>query len=175
MTKKLDKALDEALTEQKEKGREAMPAAFVADIPIYDVRDDAKMSQDKVRLQPAFSSGDTLDPDEEPADKALIQIQHYFMNGEFEKASQLLQTLRGMKRGTFFSWHHMNQLIDWVRNVYKYTNMKDLSKNYYDYEMAKDMEIAGATDLKKIGVKEAVVEKFIKEAEKVLKKKLEMR
>jgi hypothetical protein len=41
--------------------------------------------------------------------------------------------------------------------------------------MAKDVEVAGVKDLRKIAVKEAVVEKFMKDAEKVLKRKLEMK
>jgi hypothetical protein len=69
----------------------------------------------------------------------------------------------------------MNQLMDWVRNIYKYTNMKDLSRNYYEHEMTKDMQIQGVSDLTKVRVKEETVEKFIKDAEKVMKKKLQMR
>jgi len=112
---------------------------------------------------------------EEPMDKVLIAIQHHFINGEFEKASALLNTFRSAKGGKFFTWHHMNQLMDWVRNIYKYTNMRDLSRNYYDYAMAKDMEVQGVNDLTKVRVRDETVEKFIQDAEKVLKKKLQMR
>lgn len=172
MSKKLDKVLDNVLAEAE--GAPA-PVDAMMDLPPRDIRDDAKFNQNKERLSPAFSHMDNLDPDEEPADKVLVQIQHHFINGEFEKAAMLLQTFRGMKQGSFFSWHHMNQLMDWVRNIYKYTNMRDLGKNYYDHEMTKDMEIAGVTDLKKVAVNDAVIDKFVKEAEKVLKRKLEMR
>lgn len=172
MAEKLDKVLNEVLAEQT--SRLPSPGAFVMDIA-PDVRDRAEVNQTKERLFPSFSHVPNMDADAEPADKVLIQIQHHFINGEFDKANELIRTFQNMREGTFFSWHHMNQLIDWVRNIYKYTNMKDISKNYYDYEMAKDVEIAGVNDLRKVSVKEATIDKFIKEAEKVLAKKLQMK
>jgi len=179
MENKLNNVLKNVLEEEKKtKAKEKVPATdklLWDPLPVRDMRDDAKFQQNHERLAPSFSHMDDLNPDEEPADKALIAIQHCFINGDFEKASEILQTLRGMKQGGFFSWHHMNQLMDWVRNIYKYTNMKDLGKNYYEYEQAKEVEMAGVSDLRKVEVKEAVVDKFMKDAEKVLKRKLEMK
>jgi hypothetical protein len=174
MARKLDKALDEILEKPIEEQHGMIPAA----IPPYssDIRDEAE-GESKYKTR-RFSSGIEMqqsDEAEEPMDKVLIAIQHHFINGDFEKASMLLNTFRGAKRGKFFTWHHMNQLMDWVRNIYKYTNMKDLSRNYYEHEMTKDMQIQGVSDLTKVRVKEETVEKFIKDAEKVMKKKLQMR
>jgi hypothetical protein len=171
MENKLNRVLKNVLEEAKKAEIKAkLPDMGMWDpLPVRDIRDDVKRQND------SNVGSSALGQDEEPADKALIAIQHCFINGDFEKASEILQTLRNLKDGTFFSWHHMNQLSDWVRNIYKYTNMKDLGKNYYEHEQAKDMEIAGVSDLRKIEVKEAVVDKFLKEAEKVLKRKLEMK
>jgi hypothetical protein len=167
MARKLNKALEEVLSEQ------AMPAVLPYN---QDMRDEAE-SLPKYHTR-RFSSGIEMtqsDEAEEPMDKVLIAIQHHFINGNFEKASELLNTFRGAKRGKFFTWHHMNQLMDWIRNIYKYTNMKDLSRNYYEHEMAKDMEIQGVKDLTKVRVKDETIEKFMQDAEKVLKRKLQMR
>ena len=168
MARKLDKALDEVLKEQM------VPPAILPFNP--DIRDEAD-NQPQYHAR-RFNSGIEMtqsDEAAEPMDKVLIAIQHHFINGDFEKASELLNTFRGAKKGRFFTWHHMNQLMDWVRNIYKYTNMRDLSRNYYDYEMAKDMEVQGVKDLAKVRVKDETIEKFIQDAEKVLKRKLQMR
>jgi hypothetical protein len=53
--------------------------------------------------------------------------------------------------------------------------MKDLSRNYYEHEMSKDMKIQGVDDLTKVKVREETVKKFVEDAEKVLNKKLKMR
>lgn len=108
----------------------------------------------------------------EPMDKIAVQIEHMFINGDFDGASKLIKkysfsTKRGDPR---FSWYHLNLLMDWVRNIYKYTNMSDLSKNYYDEQMKKEIE--GISDLKKAAVKEETIDKFINDVKKVLEKKL---
>lgn len=175
--KKLNEALGEIL--KKPVVNEQLPIATVfPEIPPYDLRDDAE-SRGKYfprRWPPSGLEMQTSDEAEEPMDKVIVAIQHHFINGDFDKASELIQTYRDAKGGKFFTWHHMNQLMDWVRNIYKYTNMKDLGRNYYDYAMAKDMEVQGVKDLTKVKViSDEVVDKFVKEVEKVLKKKLEMR
>jgi len=168
--KKLDKALGDVLQEQYD-----MPTPDSMLPPEYDVRAEAEIQKYHLRR---FASGISMDQSgeaEEPEEKILIAIQHHFINGDFQKANDLIQNFRSLKGNKFFTWHHMNQLLDWVRNVYKYTNMKDLSRNYYQHEMTKDMEIQGVSDLAKVKVRDEIVEKFIKDAEKVLKKKLQMR
>lgn len=109
-------------------------------------------------------------------DQILVTIQHMFISGDFEGASKLIQKYQSNKPGSkegFFSWYHMDKLIDWVRNIYKYTNMKDINKNYYDDQMRTEVE--GVKDLKAVKVKETTINKFLADAEKVLKKKLEMK
>jgi len=174
MAKKLNKALGDILEkpiEEMTQAPEGMPP-----MPITDIRDMADMDgQYKDRRWPPSGLQQTQsDEKEEPMDKVMVAIQHHFINGDFEKASTLLQTFRGAKGGKFFTWHHMNQLMDWVRNIYKYTNMRDLSRNYYDHQMTKDMEIQGMDDLTKVRVRDDVVEKFVEDAKKVLNKKLKM-
>jgi hypothetical protein len=171
--KKLDKALNEVL----EKPIDEMVATMVPGIPEYDIRDeaDARGQYKTKRHPPSGIEYPTSDEKTEPQDKVLVAIQHHLINGDFDKASELIKNFRGAKGGKFFTWHHMNQLMDWVRNIYKYTNMKDLSRNYYQHEMTKDMEIQGVKELEKVKVKEETVDKFIADAEKVLKKKLQMR
>jgi hypothetical protein len=156
---------------------EAPIMTMIPDIPPYDIRDDAERrgKYHEKRWPPCGLEMPSFDEKEEPMDKVLVAIQHHFINGDFDKASELIQTFRGASGGKFFTWYHMNQLMDWVRNIYKYTNMRDLSRNYYNYEMSKDMKIQGVDDLTKVKVRDEVVEKFVKEVEKVLKKKLEMR
>lgn len=115
------------------------------------------------------------DEAEEPQDKVIVAIQHHFINGDFDKASALLNNFRSAKGGRFFTYHHMNQLMDWVRNIYKYTNMKEFSRNYYNHALTQDMEIQGMDDLTKLRVKDDVVERFVEDTKKVLNKKLKMR
>lgn len=169
--KKLDRALNNILEEQLEENI-AMPGITYE----YDIRDDAEAgSQYKDRRYPSgIEMPQPGEPDED-MDKVVVAIQHHFINGDFDKASELMTTFRGAKRGQFFTWHHMSQLMDWVRNIYKYTNMKDLSRNYYEHEMTKDMKIQGVKELNKVKVREETIKKFVEEAEKVLNKKLKAR
>lgn len=128
--------------------------------PPYDVRDDAENREESA----------------EPIEKVLVFIQNLLINGEYEAASALISQLRyGRKKGTFFSYHHLNQLVNWVRNIYKYTNMKDINFNYYDHNLTKEMGIPEMGDLKKVKVKEEHIEKFMKDAKKVLEKKMTAR
>jgi len=168
MAKKLNKALGDILNEK---------SSITTGMAQYDVRDEAEARgqyKDK-RWPPSGLQMQVSDEAEEPMDKVVVAIQHHFINGDFDKANALIQTFRGEKGGKFFTWHHMNQLMDWVRNIYKYTNMKDLSRNYYKHEMTKDMEIQGINDLTKVRVRDGVVEKFVEDTKKVLNKKLQMR
>lgn len=161
MAKKLDKALTSVLSTQ---------------MPTTDIRDEAAMgSKQHPKRQPSGVPFEQFKEKEEPMDKVMVAIQHHFINGDFDKASELFNKFRSAKRGQFFTWHHLNQLMDWIRNIYKYTNMSDLSRNYYQHEMAKDVEIQGVKDLTKVKVGEETINKFVKDAEKVLKKKLQMR
>lgn len=170
MAKKLNKALGDVL-------KKSVISEESSTTSQYDVRGEAEVRsqyKDK-RWPPSGLQMQVSDEAEEPMDKVVVAIQHHFINGEFDKANALIQTFRGEKGGKFFTWHHMNQLMDWVRNIYKYTNMKDLSRNYYKHEMAKDMEIQGIDDLTKVRVRDNVVEKFVEDTKKVLNKKLQMR
>ena len=170
---KLDKALKDVLAEEATgRGPDSPLGAMLG---MSDIQADADRNQYQDRNSPSYTTQPNLGSDTEPADKLLIQIQHHFINGEFDKANLLIQSFKGMKDGSFFSWYHMQQLIDWIRNIYKYTNMHDISKNYYDWEMSKDMEMAGVKDLRKVGVKEVTIDKFVKDAERVLKRKTEMK
>jgi len=173
MAKKLNKALGDIL--EKPVINEEGPIDL--GVRQYDVRDEAE-AREKYHTKRHPPSGLEMrvsDEAEEPMDKVIVAIQHHFINGEFDKANTLIQTFRGAKGGKFFTWHHMNQLMDWVRNIYKYTNMKDLSRNYYQHEMTKDMEIQGVDDLTKVRVRDDVVEKFVEDTKKVLNRKLQMR
>jgi hypothetical protein len=126
----------------------------------YDVRDEAAMQD----------SGEET----EPMDKVMVAIQHHLINQDWDKANQLIQSYKsGRKIGSFFSYYHLDKLIDWVRSIYKYTDVRDLSKNYYDYQIKQ--EIPGVSDLRKVKVKDEHITKFMKDVEKVLTKKLEMR
>lgn len=180
MAQKLNDALGDVLKKpiEEEKGKApAMPPAPLMGMPGYDIRQEAdnRGQYHDRRYPPNGMPYMTSDEKEEPQDKVLVAIQHHMINGDFEKASQLMQTFRGAKGGKFFTWHHMNQLMDWIRNIYKYTNMKELSRNYYNHEMARDMEIQGMDDLTKVRVRDDIVEKFVDDAKKVLDKKLKMR
>jgi len=44
------------------------------------------------------------DEAEEPQDKVIVAIQHHFINGDFDKASALINTFRSAKGGRFFSY-----------------------------------------------------------------------
>jgi len=176
MAKKLNKALGDIL-EKPIINEEDSIVDKVSGMGQYDVRDEAE-ARGKYHIKRHPPSGipfEQPDEAEEPMDKVIIAIQHHFINGEFDKANALIQTFRGEKGGKFFTWHHMNQLMDWVRNIYRYTNMKDLSRNYYQHEMTKDMEIQGIDDLTKVRVRDGIVEKFVADTKKVLNKKLQMR
>lgn len=157
MGKKLDKALNNILSAKLEENIAGVPVAM--NDYRYDIRDDAAGRSQEYS---------------EPEDKIIIAIQNLLVNGEYEAASALIQSsnFSGPKGGGI-SWYHMEKLVDWVRSIYKYTDTRDLSKSYYDYQMKQ--EIDGAQDLRKTGVSEKTVERFVKEVEKVLKKKLEMR
>lgn len=167
MSKKLGRALEDALNESLDE------AIVVTGAPMaYNVQAHAATTKDSERRGPAFSdmAPDMVRTAQEPEDKLLIAIQHLFISGEFDQANELIKEYGG--KG-LFTWHHMQQLIDWVRNIYKYTNMKDLNKNYYNAQMKKEIE--GVDRLEKVRIKDETVDKFIKDAEKVLKKKLQMR
>jgi hypothetical protein len=147
-------AKKEKLGDLLQKGLEA-PFSYP---PVYDVRDEADM----------------LDAQEqaEPMDKVMVHIQNLLISGDYESASALIKQFRsGRKKGSFFSYHHLKQLINWVRHIYKYTNMRDLSYNYYDYSLTKEMGIPEMEDLKKVKVRDDHIEKFMKDVERVLKKK----
>lgn len=131
---------------------------------------DTGTAEYKERRSPAFSDMGDLQSKHEPQDKLLIAIQHLFINGEYDRANALIKEYGGQG---IFTWYHMEQLIDWVRNIYKYTNMKDLSKNYYSYQ-SKDT-IDGMDNLEKVKIKDEVVDRFTKDVEKVLNKKLALR
>lgn len=149
---------NENLGDVLQKGLDA-PFAYQ---PTYDVRDDAE----------------ALDREEsaEPMEKVLVAVQNFLVNGDYEGASALINQFRyGRKKGTFFSYHHLKQLINWVRHIYKYTNMRDLSFNYYDYSLTKEMGIPEIHDLRKVKVREDHIEKFMKDAKRVLEKKLAVR
>jgi hypothetical protein len=167
--KKLNKVLENILMEQ--------PEGIIPSIPElgtgYDIAVDSETNMRKDVLSPAYTYHPNMDSDTEPADKILIQIIDYFMRGEFSKANMLIKSCRDLRNGTFFSWYQMNQLIDWVRNVHKYTNMgspNDLSRNYYQYQCDKDKEILGVSDLTKVPVGEVMVDKFVKDVENVLRR-----
>lgn len=169
--KKLNEVLDDVLDSPID---EATIAVGVEGIPQYDVEHEAEMTSKHNRLSPAYSFMPTSDEQEEPMDKIMVAIQHHLINGDYEAASNLVQKYRtGRKKGTFFSAHHMNQLIDWVRNIHKYTNMTDLNQNYYNNQLKQEIE--GAKDLKRVKVKEDIVDKFMADLEKTLRRKLEMR
>lgn len=169
--KKLNEVLDDVLDSPVD---EATIAVGVEGVPQYDVEQEAEMRSKHDRLSPAYSFMPTSDEQEEPMDKIMVAIQHHLINGDYEAASDLVQKYRtGRKKGTFFSAHHMNQLIDWVRNIHKYTNTTDLNQNYYNNQLKQEIE--GAKDLKRIKVKEDLVDKLMTDVEKTLRRKLEMR
>lgn len=167
MSKKLDKVLKDVLDKPLDEAviATAMPG-------YYSAQADAMKTpaEHKRRRGPAYSEMGGLDDKCEPQDKLLVAIQHLFINGEFDRANALIKEYGG--KG-LFTWYHMEQLIDWVRNIYKYTNMKDLSKNYYTYQVQQGIE--GVDTLEKVRIKDELVDKFTKDVEKVLNKKLSMR
>lgn len=169
--KKLNKVLGDVLSSPID---EATVTVGVEGVPQYDVEQEAESKSKHDRLSPAYNQMPTSDEQEEPMDKIMVAIQHHLINGDYESASQLVQKFRsGRKKGSFFSAHHMNQLIDWVRNIHKYTNMTDLSKNYYNNQIKQEIE--GASDLKRVKVKDDVVDKLMADVEKTLRRKLEMK
>ena len=166
MAKKLGKVLKDVL----DKPLEEAVIATVAPAD-YDVRYQAHMTKDSDRRSPSFSdvAPEMQTTAQEPEDKILIAIQHLFINGEFEQANALIKEYGG--RG-LFTWHHMQQLVDWVRNIYKYTNMRDLNNNYYNYQVKQRMD--GVDNIEKVRIKDETVDKFTKDVQRVLKKKLAM-
>jgi hypothetical protein len=164
--KRLDETLNKILNEKTKKKRTGKK----------------KKQDDQEIIQIQYNEGpvdirDNLDSEERSqyqmgdADAIAVQVQHLFINGEFEKANELIkQHSYSSRNKDGFSWHHLQQLTDWVRSIYKYTDMKDLSKNYYDYQMKKEIE--GVKDLRKSKVKAETVDKFIEDVKKVLDKKL---
>lgn len=174
MTKKsLNKVLGSALSKPLSETTIPIGADGYAQYQ-YDVRDEAGATDKHDRLSPSFSDMATSDEQQEPMDKIMVAIQHHLINGDYEAASDLVQRYRtGRKKGSFFSAHHMNQLIDWVRNIHKYTNMTDLNQNYYNNQIKQEIE--GAKDLKRVKVKDDLVDKLMGDVEKTLRRKLEMR
>lgn len=169
MNKKLDKVLDNLLMEQ--------PEGIIPSVPEfgtgYDISQESDRNMRKDVLSPSYTQFPAMDADAEPADKVMIQIIDYFMRGEFSKANLLIKSCRDLRNGTFFSWYHMNQLLDWVRNIHKFTNMgnpNDLSRNYYQYQMDKDMEMQGVSDLRQVPVGEVMIDKFVKDVENVFRR-----
>src|SRR6056297_763871 len=116
--KKLKKALDEVLSQPIDEMEVVSIDAFGAGSP----------NTYRGRKSPAYTETPTSDEQLEPADKIMVALKHHLINGEYDKARELA------KNKDIFSQHHMNQLITWVRNFEKYTNMTDLSKNYYNYD-----------------------------------------
>lgn len=169
MSKKLNKILENILLEQ--------PEGIIPSIPEfgtgYDISQESDRNMRKDVLSPSYTQFPAMDADTEPSDKIMIQIIDYFMRGEFSKANLLIKSCRDLRNGTFFSWYHMNQLLDWVRNIYKFTNMSspnDLSRNYYQYQMDKDTEMQGVSDLRQVPVGEFMIDKFVKDVENVLRR-----
>lgn len=166
MSKKLDRVLKDVLNKP-------LDEAIIA-TDYYSAQAEAAETpaQHKRRRSPAFSDmdGSAANVEKcEPQDKLMVAIQHLFINGEFDRANAMIKEY-GSKG--FFTWYHMEQLIDWVRNIYKYTNMKDLNKNYYTYQVKQGIE--GVDTLEKVRVRDELVDKFTKDVEKVLNKKLAM-
>jgi len=174
MSEKLDKVLNNIFEEKKEKKKaktnkkkdgalgDVAPIALQVGFPEVQ----------KTDIKQDLKDQESCDMQMEPMDKIATQIQHLFISGDFDQANQLIKqySISYTKGQPKFSWHHLQLLMDWVRSIYKYTNMKDLSKNYYDYQMKQEIE--GAKDLTKAAVKEATIDKFVEDVEKVLKKKL---
>lgn len=158
--KKLDKALVEVLEEPIDEMAVVNIGAFGAGTPNTD--------GDKYnRKSPAYTEMPTSGEQLEPADKIMVALKHHLINGDYDKARELA------KNNDIFSQHHMNQLVNWVRNIEKYTNMTDLSKNYYNYDDKGRMDDLEQLRSKK--VKDERVDKFMKDVEKVLAKKLQVK
>lgn len=177
--KKLNKALKDVLNKPVDEATiEITGTGATAGVPEtsydYSVSDEASSTSRYHRRSPAFNEYPDYDEQLEPMDKIMVAIQHHLINGDYDKASELVKQYRGSgKEGEFFSAHHMNQLIDWVRNIYKYTNMTDLNKNYYNYDSKGRMD--NANELKKTSIKDEKVDQFMKDVEKVLRRKLQMK
>jgi hypothetical protein len=169
MAKNLDKALTDILDEPID---ESIAVGY--SMQDTDIRDEAEARDKHDRLAPAYTHMPTSDEQQEPMDKIVVAVQNHLINGDYDKATDLIHQCRtGRRKGEFFSQHHMNQLINWVRNIEKFTNMKDLSKIYYNYDDKGRMD--DIETLKSKRVKEETLEKFMKDVEKVLRKKLKMR
>jgi hypothetical protein len=156
----LDKKLNKALEEVLEEPLDEMAATTIT----FDAGPTDRAHQKHDRKSPAYSDMPTSDEQLEPADKVMVALKHHLINGDYEKARELA------KNKDLFSQHHMNQLINWVRNFEKYTNMTDLSKNYYNYDDKGKMD--NVEQLKSKKVKEERLDRFMKDVEKVLAKKL---
>jgi len=165
MKKRLNETLKNILSEKNnKKKKDSKKSASIAM--------EVNMPEVQIDIRQDMKDQEASEMQMEPMDKVSTQIQHMFINGDFEEANKLIKqySFNSGRNQPKFSWHHLQLLMNWVRSIYKYTNMKDLSKNYYDYQMKQEIE--GAIDLKKVAVKDATIDKFVEDVAKVLKKKL---
>jgi hypothetical protein len=155
MAKNLGKELEKILEEDL--AVVGAPFAFGADIEGQASRPDSK----DIRRGPSFSEFSNSDGEKkEPEDKVLVAVQNCLINGDFEGANKLISAFNSTaENGQFFSQHHMNQLVDFVKKFDKYVK-SDLDWNYYKAD-ANNNPIDGAADLKKVKAKEDKVSALI--------------